>query len=82
MTTTKSEIREWLERGIGEGHTHCIVVCDSFDHSDYPVYVGKDESIHDIAAKYQGQNMQRIMEVYNLSLPLDEQLNETRAFHY
>jgi len=27
-------------------------------------------------------NMQKVMEVYNLALPLDKQLNEHRSFNY
>jgi hypothetical protein len=80
--TTQDDIREWLKRGVKEKQTHVIVVCDTYDHEDYPVFVGKDKDVREIAAKYQGQNMQRIMEVYNLSLPLEDQLKEVRAFHY
>lgn len=80
--TTKEVIRHWLQEGIDNNRTHVIVVCDTYDHEDCPVYVGKGENVTEIAAKYQGQNMQRIMEVYNLTLPLEEQINEVRAFHY
>jgi hypothetical protein len=32
--------------------------------------------------KYRGRNMQKVMEVYNLSLPLKPQLEEYRAMHF
>lgn len=39
MTTTKKIIAEWIESGLEKKATHMIVVCDTFDHTDYPVYV-------------------------------------------
>lgn len=37
MSTTKEELREWIKRGKSAKATHMIVVCDTFDHEDYPV---------------------------------------------
>lgn len=82
MATTQSEIREWFERGKRGGATHMIVACDTFDHDDYPVYVKPSESVREKAAEYNGKNMQRVMEVYALHLPMEAQLAEHRAFHY
>ena len=59
-----------------------IVVVDTFDHGDYPVYVAAGQDAHTVAAGYNGKNMQRIMEVYDLRLDRDRQMAETRAFHY
>lgn len=80
--TTKEDIRGWLKRGIRDKQTHVIVVCDSFDYSDYPVFVDQGEDARRIAAKFDGQNMQRVMEVYDLSLPIEDQINEKMSFHY
>lgn len=81
--TTKEEIRSWLERGKREGATHVIVVCDSFDYEDYPVMVKPGgKSCREVEAEYSGKNMQRVMEVYSLSLDFESQLREHRAFHY
>lgn len=77
-----NEIRSWLEEAKAEGATHVIIVCDTFDHSDYPVNVSADEDVRECAKKYDGKNMQRIMEVYSLSRSIDIQLAEGRAFHY
>lgn len=82
MVTTKAEISEWFERGSVLGATHMIVVCDTFSHEDYPVYVKPGESSREIAADYDDKNMQRIMEVYDLSIDKVAQLEERRAFHY
>lgn len=32
MGTTQQEISEWFDRGVKEGATHMIVVCDTFDY--------------------------------------------------
>jgi hypothetical protein len=79
--TTKEDIRGWLERGLEDGATHIIVVCDTFDYEDYPVYVEKGQNVKEIARKYDGKNMQKIMEVYDLSLPIEEQLNKKRSYN-
>ncbi len=59
-----------------------IVVCDTFDHEDYPVYVKPGEDVRKKYAEYDGPNMQRVMEVYALHLDLESQLNEHRAKHF
>ncbi len=80
--TTKAEIREWLREGLMNGKTHVLVVCDTFDHSDYPVFIDPDEDAHTVAQRYDGNNMQRLMEVYNLSLSIEDQLKQVRVFNY
>jgi hypothetical protein len=82
MTTTKPQLIAWFDRGVERQATHMIVVCDTFNYEDYPVYVSPDQDAQTEAAKYNGANMQRIMEVYNLHLDRDQQMAEYRAFHY
>ncbi len=80
--TSKVEILRWLERGLKDGATHVIIVVDTFDHGDYPVYVFPNDDVRSMAKTYNNKNMQSVMEVYNLSMDLDEQLDEHRAFNY
>jgi hypothetical protein len=82
MATTRKEIQEWLDSGIAMGTKFMIVVCDSFDHEDYPVYADTTEEFDGKYAKHNGQNMQRIMEVYDLSQPLDIQLTTKRSWFF
>jgi hypothetical protein len=66
------EIANWWERGKAEGAAFMIVVCDTFDYEDYPVYT----QLADFWPQYDdhdGKNMQRIMEVYDFSKPWTEQ---------
>lgn len=78
--TTKEDIRGWFERGVEEGATHMIVVCDTFDHEDYPVYVRPDQISQVVYEEYEGKNMQRVMEVYDLSDDMESQLSERRSW--
>lgn len=80
MATTKDDIRRWLERGKEGGASHMVVCCDTFDRSDYPVYVQTAEAAH-AKVKSPGE-MQKVMEVYKLDLDWDAQLAERRAFHF
>jgi hypothetical protein len=79
--TTRQTIEDWLKRADSKNATHVIVVCDSFDHEDYPVFVAQGEDIHARIAHFQNAPMQRVMEVYNMSLPIADQLAEYRAYH-
>jgi hypothetical protein len=82
MAATKQDICRWLEEGKEREATHVIVVCDTFDWDDYPVYVMKDEDVDERYKHFNGNNMQKVMEVYKLSLPIEPQLAEHRAMNF
>jgi hypothetical protein len=71
MTSLK-DLAEWFQEGKDEERDYMIVVCDTFDWEDYPVYVNAEDFWTEYA-KYDGQNMQKIMEVYDLNKPWPEQ---------
>lgn len=54
-----------------------IVVCDTYNHEDYPVYVmpGEDaqSDVRKMVEEYGKKSMQRVMEVYKLELGKDAQ---------
>jgi hypothetical protein len=81
MATEKSDIRGWLERGKKEGATHLIVVCDTWDYEDYPVLVSPKQDVREVESEH-NKDMQKVMEVYNLSMDWDTQLNQFRSFNY
>ena len=80
--TTQDDIRGWFERGQEQKATHMIVVCDTFSYEDYPVYVSESEDVRKKVDEYKGKNMQKIMEVYNLSMDVEEQMSQGRSFNY
>ncbi len=79
--TTKDEISEWFDRGIAQNKTHMIVVCDTYDNDDYPAYANGDSDAIAQYARYDGHNMQRVMEVYDLREDKAAQMKERRAMH-
>jgi hypothetical protein len=80
--TTKQQIELWLKDEQKKNITHMLVVCDTFDYEDYPVYVSKKEKVRKVYAKYNGPNMQIVMEVYSYKKNIHEQLSEQRSFHF
>jgi hypothetical protein len=79
--TTQNEISQWFDRGVKKGATHMIVVCDTFDYEDYPVYVFPEDDVDKLYDTH-NENMQKVMEVYNLKMNKDVQLKECRAFNF
>ena len=59
-----------------------IVVCDTYDWDDYPVYVMPTEDAQKKYSEYNGPNMQKVMEVYNLKKDIDKQVGQHRAFEF
>lgn len=81
MAATKQDIRQWLKQAP-KGATHMAVVCDTYDWDDYPVYVMKGQDVQEKIASYaRGDNMQRLMEVYNLAMDHEKQLAANRVMN-
>lgn len=84
VAATKADIRGWFEQGLKDsGKTHMVVVCDTYDWDDYPVYIAA-KSAEDAReqARALNKNMQSVMEVYNLGSPMEPQMAQRRAFNY
>lgn len=79
--TSKQDIQEWFERGVNKNATHMIVVCDTFSYEDYPIFAKDDEDALRIYRSHDDVNMQTVMEVYDLSLSMEEQLQPNRVFN-
>lgn len=84
MSTSKAEIAAWFDEGVRKGATHMLVVCDTYDWEDYPIYVMPNESARLKYEEYlKGQHsMQKVMEVYSLKRDKDEQLNRGSVFNF
>jgi hypothetical protein len=79
--TPKAEISEWFDHGVRDGAVFMIVACDTFDHSDYPVYADDERQCLEQYERCDGKGMQRVMEVYDLRGDKATQLKESRAWH-
>lgn len=82
MGATREDITRWFDEAKLDGAAFLIVATDTFDWDDYPVHVKKAEDFWTTYELHNKEsNMQRVMEVYDLSLPRLEQLEEPRAWH-
>jgi hypothetical protein len=83
MATTKEDLREWLLAGKEKGEKYMLVYCDTFDNTDYPIYAKDCIEFWEIYGEktFTGKDMKRLMEVYDLSLDIETQLKEARAYH-
>ena len=88
--TTKQDLSVWFDTGVTLKAEYLIVVCDSFDYEtvirkyymDYPVYIQPGGNFNKRYAEYNGKNMQRVMEVYDLKADKTEQLDEHRTHRF
>jgi hypothetical protein len=80
--TTRAEIEHWL-RKPPEHATHVLIICDTYDQDDYPVYVLRGQDPRKVEHEHLSRNpMARRMECYDLRMDLATQLAEYRALHY
>ena len=79
--TTQEDITRWLTRGEAQGARWMIVVCDTFDYCDYPVFIKTEEEFWGEYARHNGHNMQRIRGVYDLQMDTEQQLSAHRAMN-
>lgn len=74
MSVTQQDIDSWFDRGVSENATHMIIVCDTFSWDDYPVYIYAGEDFYSQYDRFtNGKNMQKVMEVYDLSMSKESQ---------
>lgn len=82
MGTSKNDIRRWFQKGIENNQDSMMVVCDTYDWSDFPVYTKGLEEFTKRYLEIVSKCMNELMEVYDLKISLDFQMSEHRAFHY
>lgn len=81
MATSRYEIENWFDAGRRKAKGFLLVVTDTYDWEDYPVYATSVEDVLQKFNHYHGQNMQRVTEVYDLALDKALQMAEGRAWH-
>ena len=81
MATKREDLQSWFAEGQRKGSLYMIVVCDTYDWEDHPVYCSAS-TFEEKYKHYAGKNMQKIMEVYDLSMDREKQMSERRAFHF
>lgn len=73
--TSKDDIRRWLLHAADGGARWVLIKRDWFDGSDYPVPLIRSDEVRKAMAG------DRTVEVYDLSLSIELQLDEERAWH-
>lgn len=82
MPATYEEIKSMVEKGYAmDDCTHIIIVCDTYDYNNYPVFVIRGRDIHAEIERIKGESMQRVDEVYSTDLSIESQMAERRAWH-
>jgi hypothetical protein len=80
------KIRKWFVGRAGEGGeactdaSHMVIIVDDFD-GVLPQFVRSGEDVRACIAEVGRSRVEKVMEVYDLSLDLEKQLAEPRAFH-
>ncbi len=82
MPASKADISGWFDSGVSIGATHMIVVVDTYEYEDYPYFVSANENVYAEEKRISNIDMQRVMEIYNLSSDKQSQLAQFRAFNY
>lgn len=80
MSTRRDEIEEWFRGGSERHARYLLVVADTFSHEDYPTYAKDDDECRRKMADCTTENMQRVVEIYDLRAPMEPQLNMHRAW--
>ena len=82
--TTGTEISGWFDWGVNNKQRYMLVYCDTFDYSDYPVYAKDVDEFWKVYEdpQHSMDNMQELMEVYDLLMDRDCQLDERRVWHF
>lgn len=75
--TTRDEIARWFDRGVEQGKRYMLVICDTFDHDDYPSYFDSETSARGRMSS--PGEMQRFMEAYDLHADKASQMKTHRA---
>lgn len=83
MAASAQDIRVWFGQGVAQGSKRMIVWCDTFDYDDYPEFTDlTGEELRAFTRANDGKSMKSLMEVYDLTMDLEVQMAERRAFHY
>lgn len=82
MATTRNDINVWLTKfGNKDDHSHMIVVTDTYDYEDYPVFVARGTDIQDALKEQKAKSMVKVIEVYSYDQPLVPQIDAHRAWN-
>lgn len=82
--TTPEDISRWFDKGKKKSATHMIIVCDTSDFKDYPVYVSPKENAQAKVAEYHSRAhpLQVVRMVFKLSIDKKSQLKAKHPYNF
>jgi hypothetical protein len=78
MAAALETIKGWFDEAQSNGYSHMVVMVDSFDYEDYPIFVKAGEDPRAVAEA----SDDLIMECYRVELGWEVQAAEHRANHW
>jgi hypothetical protein len=79
----KNDIREWFVKGVRDGRKFMLIIHDQMDlpdEPDFPSYADDEADALNTYNAYSSDIFCTVMEVYDLSADMEEQLAEKRAW--
>ena len=83
LAAGKEEIRDWFINGVANNYKYMLIVYDQMDDPDdcdSPYYANNAKEARYIFKKMDGDVFCKVMEVYDLTAGIDEQLSERRTW--
>lgn len=77
--TTREDIAAWFDEGVQTGAKQMLVICDTFDWGDYPVYTHSEDEC--LRRYHNPSETQKVMEVYDLGADKATQLAMHRCMN-
>ena len=81
MTATRQDVEGWVIQAKEQGYMFLIVACDRFDYDNYPIYCNSGMDCDFQLSRIRCSEMHTVDEVYDMSMDIDAQLKERRAYH-
>lgn len=75
--TTPELISQWFDQGVEGGSTHMLIVCDTSNNEDRPIYVSAGENPREVFNKLNNKDGRIVHEIYDLRLDKKVQLEES-----
>lgn len=82
MVKDRAKIRSWLQAGkANPNNTHVIIVSNTDDGTDFPIYVITGKQVQEIINTYNGKLTTVVSEVYDLLFDIEKQLSQHRSWN-
>lgn len=81
MAARYNEIDKWFDDGKEAGAEYMVVVTDTFDYEDHPVYCSSKLDVVRVQMKVDETRYEQVQEIYNLKMDKGTQMAQVRAWN-